>query len=239
MLAVVVGAGGGVGAALLKQLAAQGRYDGLIGLGRRKPSDWPVEAGWTFVETDITDEAQVARAADVVAAQGSPVRVIVATGLLHGEGVTPEKTMRALDPAVLQQLFLVNAVGPAMVAKHFLSLMPRDRPSVFAALSARVGSISDNRLGGWYGYRASKAALNMFIATLAVEHRRTHPLGICAVLHPGTVETRLSAAFPARSAGAARLSPDESAQALVRVIDALQPSDTGRFFAWDGQPIEW
>lgn len=239
-LAVVVGAGGGVGGALIKTLAAQGRYDGVVGLGRRTPPDWPTEASWTFIQADIAEEAQIAVAAERVAAQGSPVRVIVATGLLHGQGVAPEKTMRSMEPSALQQLFLVNAVGPAMVAKHFLPLTPRDRPSVFAALSARVGSISDNRLGGWYGYRASKAALNMLVATLAIEHRRTHPQGVCVALHPGTVETRLSAAFPARSPGAAaRLSPIESAQALIRVIDGLQPSDSGRFFAWDGRPIEW
>jgi NAD(P)-dependent dehydrogenase (short-subunit alcohol dehydrogenase family) len=238
-LAVVVGAGGGIGAALLQGLAAQNRYDGLIGLGRTRPSDWPDDAGWRFIETDITDEAQIARAAEAVALQGLPSRVIVATGVLQGQGVAPEKTMRALDAAALQQLFLINAVGPALVAKHFLPLTPRHRPSVFAALSARVGSISDNRLGGWYGYRASKAALNMFIATLAVEHRRTHPVGVCAALHPGTVETRLSAPFPARSPVAGRLSPAESAQALLRVIDGLQPSDSGRFFAWDGKPIDW
>ncbi|WAC59605.1 SDR family NAD(P)-dependent oxidoreductase [Brevundimonas sp. SL130] len=238
-LAVVVGAGGGIGAALLRELWAQRRYEGLAGLGRNRPADWPTEAGWTFVETDITDEAQIARAAEVVSALGRPTRVLVATGVLHGQGIEPEKTMRALDAAVLQQLFLVNAVGPALVAKHFLPLIPRDRPSVFAALSARVGSLSDNRLGGWYGYRASKAALNMFIATLAVEHRRTHPLGICAALHPGTVETGLSAAFPARSPVAGRLSPAESARALLQVVDGLQPSDSGRFFAWDGKPIAW
>jgi NAD(P)-dependent dehydrogenase (short-subunit alcohol dehydrogenase family) len=238
-LAVVVGAGGGIGAALLRELAAQNRYDGLVGLGRSKPFDWPTDQGWRFIETDITDEAQIARAAEAVAVQGRPARVIVATGLLHGPGVAPEKTMRTLDAAVLQQLFLVNAVGPALVAKHFLPLTPRDRSSVFAALSARVGSLSDNRLGGWYGYRASKAALNMFIATLAVEHRRTHPLGVCVALHPGTVETPLSAAFPARSPVAGRLSPAESAQALLRVVDALQPADSGRFFAWDGKPIGW
>lgn len=238
-LAVVVGAGGGIGAALLQGLAAQNRYDGLIGLGRSRPFDWATDAGWNFIETDITDEAQIARAAEAVALQGRPARVIVATGLLHGHGIAPEKTMRALDASALQKLFLVNAVGPALVAKHFLPLTPRDRPSVFAALSARVGSLSDNRLGGWYGYRASKAALNMFIATLAVEHRRTHPLGICAALHPGTIETRLSAPFPVRSPVAGRFSPAASAQALLRVVDALQPADSGRFFAWDGKPIEW
>ncbi|NBB61505.1 SDR family NAD(P)-dependent oxidoreductase [Pseudomonas sp. ODNR1LW] len=238
-LAVVVGASGGIGAALLKGLAAQRRFDGLIGLGRTRPSDWPAEGGWRFIEADITQEAQIASAAQVVASLGRPERIIVASGLLHAEGVAPEKTMGAMDPKVLQRLFMVNAIGPAIVAKYFLPLTPRDGASLFAALSARVGSISDNRLGGWYGYRASKAALNMFIATLAVEYRRTHPLGVCVALHPGTVETRLSAAFPARSPAGARLSPDESAQALLKIMDRLQPSDTGRFLAWDGQAIDW
>ena len=241
-LSVVVGAGGGVGAALLRALAARRPRDRLVGIGRRKPADWPdgsVDRAWTFLEADITDEGQIARAAESAAELGRPVRVIVATGLLHGQGVVPEKTMRALDAEVLHQLFAVNAIGPAMVAKHFLPLTPRDRPSLFAALSARVGSLSDNRLGGWYGYRASKAALNMFVATLAVEYRRTHPLGVCVALHPGTVETPLSAPFPAQSTAKARLSPDQSAEALVGVMDGLRPSDSGRFFAWDGRPISW
>lgn len=239
-LAVVVGAAGGVGGALARSFSASGRYDAVVGVARRRPGDWPDDPSLPFVAADVTDEAQVAAAARSIGDLGVPVRIVVATGLLHAEGVTPEKSLRALDPQALMTLFRVNAVAPALIAKHLLPLTPRDRLSLFAALSARVGSISDNRLGGWYGYRASKSALNMLIATLAIEHRRSRKLGICVALHPGTVETRLSAPFgQGASAAPRRLTPDQSAAALIEVMDRLSPDDTGRFFAWDGQPIPW
>ncbi|GAA0867604.1 SDR family oxidoreductase [Brevundimonas basaltis] len=239
-LAVVVGAGGGIGGALVRRLAAQDRYDAVVGVARRRPKDWPHDPAFAFVGADVTDEAQVSAAASTIDELGSPVRIVVATGLLHADGVTPEKSLRALDPEALITLFRVNAVAPALIAKHLLPLTPRDRISLFAALSARVGSISDNRLGGWHGYRASKAALNMLIATLAIEHRRSRKMGICVALHPGTVETRLSAPFQQGAAAVPkRLTPDQSAAALIEVMDRLGPEHTGRFFAWDGQPIPW
>jgi NAD(P)-dependent dehydrogenase (short-subunit alcohol dehydrogenase family) len=147
--------------------------------------------------------------------------------------------MRALDPAALGQMIAVNAIGPALVAKHLLPLTPRGRPSVFAALSARVGSIGDNRLGGWHGYRASKAALNMLIRTLAIEHRRTRPVGVCVALHPGTVDTALSAPFQSGVRPEKLFSPTRSATALLQVMDRLGPEDSGGFFAWDGAIISW
>jgi NAD(P)-dependent dehydrogenase (short-subunit alcohol dehydrogenase family) len=238
-VAVVVGVAGGLGGALARTLAAQGRYDHVVGLARRRPDDWPDTPERPFIETDIRKEADLAAAARALRALGSLERVVVATGLLHGDGVTPEKTMRSLNAETLAELFAVNAVAPAMVAKHLLPLTPRDRPSVFAALSARVGSISDNRLGGWYGYRASKAALNMLIATLAIEHRRTRPMGICVALHPGTVLTDLSAPFRKGEPDDTTFMPARSAQALVAVMDGLGGDDTGGFFAWDGSRIEW
>lgn len=183
-------------------------------------------------EVDITDEASIAAAAPRI---GPVDKVIVATGLLHDGAQPPEKSYRALDPAALARSFAVNAIGPALVAKHVLPLLPRDRRAVFAALSARVGSISDNRLGGWYAYRASKAALNQLIRTLAVELRRTHPLAICVGLHPGTVDTRLSAPF---QRGVPDLfTPERSAAALLGVLDGLTPEQSGRLWAWDGREI--
>ncbi|KQS54053.1 hypothetical protein ASG17_14000 [Brevundimonas sp. Leaf363] len=239
-IAVVVGAGGGVGGALMGRLLDAGRYTAVVGVARRRPDDWPDRPDAVFVQADVTQEAEVAGLAEAVGDVGRPTRVIVATGLLHAEGVTPEKSMRAIDPEAMQRLFAVNAIAPALIAKHLLPLAPRDAPSLFAALSARVGSISDNRLGGWYGYRASKAALNQLIRTLAIEQRRTHPQAICVALHPGTVQTRLSAPFGQGAvATARRLTPDHSAKALLDVMDGLTPADTGGFFAWDGQPIGW
>ncbi len=238
-LAVVVGAGGGIGAALTRALAARGWT--VAALARRRPAAWTDEAApdgtRRFVAADLLDEASLARAAAAVAAMGAPTRVIVASGLLHAAGVAPEKSYRALDPAALAQLFAVNATGPALAAKHLLPLTPRDAPHVFAALSARVGSLSDNRLGGWYGYRASKAALNMMIRCLAIEHARTRPLGVVVGLHPGTVATALSAPF---AGGAAeRFTPDAAAALLLGVIEGLTPADSGGVFAWDGARVPW
>lgn len=183
-------------------------------------------------DLDITDESSIA----ATAARIGPVdAVIVATGLLHDGQQAPEKTYRALDAAALARSFAVNGIGPALVAKHFLPLLPRDRRGVFAALSAKVGSISDNRLGGWYAYRASKAALNQLIRTASIELRRTHPQAICVGLHPGTVDTRLSAPF---QRGVPDLfTPERSAAALLEVLDSLTPEQSGRLWAWDGREI--
>lgn len=241
-LAVVVGGAGGVGRALVEALCQQPAYDKVIALSRRRPADWP-EADdperRVWIEADILDEASLAQAARQISALGTPTRVLIATGILHGEGLAPEKTLRSLNAEALSRVFQINAVGPALVAKYLLPLTPRDRPSVLAALSARVGSIGDNQLGGWYGYRASKAALNMLIHTLAIEHQRTRPQGICVVLHPGTVDTALSAPFQAGVASPKLFTPEHSATALLAVIDGLGPQANGGFYAWDGTPIPW
>jgi NAD(P)-dependent dehydrogenase (short-subunit alcohol dehydrogenase family) len=184
---------------------------------------------------DLRDEASIAAAAGRI---GAPVDlVLVASGLLHGDRVSPERSYRELSPEALADSFAVNAIGPALVAKHFLPLLPRKGPAVFACLSARVGSITDNRLGGWYGYRASKAALNMLIRTLAIELARTAPDAICVGLHPGTVDTALSAPFQ-RGVPAERLfTPTYSAARLLEVLTTLTPAQSGGCFAWDGTPV--
>ena len=161
--------------------------------------------------------------------------MIVATGLLHEAQRGPEKALRDLDPAWLARQYAVNAIGPALVAKHFLPIMPRAGRTVFAVLSARVGSISDNKLGGWYGYRASKAALNQLVRTAAVEERRRNDRAIVVALHPGTVDTALSKPF--RSAGRDLFDPGRAAVQLLDVLDGLRPPDSGRFFGWDGTEI--
>lgn len=233
-LGVVVGAGG-LGRALAQAMVADPAYDRVLVLARR-----PVETpGAELILADLLDDDAMDRAAEAVAKAGRPTRVIVATGVLHGPGLSPEKSMRALSAEALTDVLRVNAVGPALVARRLLPLMPRDRPSAFAAISARVGSIGDNQLGGWYGYRASKAALNMLIRTLAVEHRRSHPLGLCVALHPGTVDTPLSAPFQRGVAPERLFTPEVSASALMRVLDGLGPEASGGFYAWDGAEIPW
>nr|WP_294510661.1 SDR family NAD(P)-dependent oxidoreductase [uncultured Rhodopila sp.] len=233
-LAVVVGASGGIGRAIAERMRDQGHR--VVAVSRRRPDGWP--AG-EWIAADILDDATLAAAAARLRETGVVTRIIVAAGMLHGSGVSPEKSMRAITLESLTTLFAVNAAGPAMVAKHLLPLTPRDRPGLFAALSARVGSIGDNRLGGWYAYRASKAALNMLIRTLAIEHRRSRPLGVCVALHPGTVETALSAPFRSGVAADRLFSPGQAAEALLAVMDGLGPDANGGFYAWDGSPIPW
>lgn len=218
MNAVVIGASGGIGGALADALEEES-------VPVRRLSR-PV--------IDLTDEASIARAATTV---GTPDLVVVATGLLHEgeEGRGPERAIAELDPDWLAHQFAVNAIGPALVAKYFLPRMPRTGRSVFAVLSARVGSISDNRLGGWYGYRASKAALNQIVRTLAAEERRRNDRGIVVGLHPGTVDTALSKPF--QHAGRDLFAPGRAAVQLLDVIDALKPADSGKLFAWDGAEI--
>ncbi|MBP7640649.1 SDR family oxidoreductase [Thauera phenylacetica] len=225
-LAVVVGGSGGVGAALVAALRDCPAYDEVLALGRRgSPA------------LDLLDEASIAAAAAAVRARGVPTLVFDATGFLHGGGMEPEKSWRELDPAHLAHAFAINAIGPALLMKHFLPLLPRERRAVFATLSARVGSIGDNRLGGWYAYRASKAALNQLVRTAAVELRRGRPQAICVALHPGTVDTGLSAPFA--KSGLQVQTPAEAAARLLAVIERLGPGDSGEFFDHRGEPVPW
>lgn len=222
--AVVIGASGGIGRAVADAVQASGVFAVVHRLSR------------SVTGFDLEDEASIAAAAAEGAKGPAPTLVFVATGVLH-HGQTPERSYRSLTPEHMMRDFRINAVGPALVAKHFLPLLPRDRRVVFAALSARVGSISDNRLGGWHAYRASKAALNMTLKNLAIEMARTHPLAVIAGLHPGTVGTDLSAPFqkgvPPEKLFDARYSADR----LLSVIEALNPAASGHVFAWDGRPI--
>ncbi len=238
-VAVVVGASGGIGGALLAALRLDARYSHVIGLSRRRPADFNDDDAQTWLEADILEAPSLAAAAARVAALGAPTRVIVATGALHGSGLSPEKSLRALNADALAKSFAVNTIGPALVAQHFLPLTPRDRPSVFAALSARVGSIGDNAAGGWYGYRASKAALNMILRTAAIEHARSHPLGVCVAIHPGTVATPLSRPFTGQTPPSRVFTPEVSAGHILRVLDGLGSEATGGFYAWDGAVIPW
>jgi NAD(P)-dependent dehydrogenase (short-subunit alcohol dehydrogenase family) len=218
--ALILGASGGIGGALCATLTARGHQ--VTGLSRSTHG------------LDLTDEASIAAA---LAPLDAPfTTIIVATGALEIGGHRPEKSLKALDPQALAQQFAVNAIGPALVLKHALRLMPRDRPAHFAALSARVGSIGDNALGGWYAYRAAKAALNQLIHTSAIEVARSHPQAVIACLHPGTVAT----AFTARYAATHPTVPPETAAAnLLNVLHALTPAQTGGFYDWAGIPIPW
>ena len=165
--------------------------------------------------------------------------VVNCAGVLHGEGLRPEKSLATLDRRALEDSFALNAFAPVLLVRALLPLLGSHAPRVLASLSARVGSIGDNRLGGWYAYRAAKAAQNQLLRTLAIEWQRTHPKATCVLLHPGTVDTPLSQPFQARVAPDALFTPARAARQLLDIIAGLTPADSGRFIAWDGSTIPW
>jgi NAD(P)-dependent dehydrogenase (short-subunit alcohol dehydrogenase family) len=226
--AVVIGASGGIGAAFEQALIEEGVFRFVHGFARSRSG---------AQHLDLLDEASIAAAAEHVAAGPAPSLVIVATGLLHSQHCGPEKALRDLDPSWLAQVYAINAIGPALVAKHFLPLMQKHGHVVFAALSARVGSISDNRLGGWHGYRASKAALNMLVRNIAIEERRRNDRTIVVALHPGTVDTELSRPFRGSVAPGQLFSPDRAALQLLDLIEGLKLPDSGKLFDYEGKDI--
>lgn len=224
--AVIIGARGGIGVALADALEKDPNYAQVIRLHRE--SNPPV---------NLLDESSIAAAAASLTAAHPPISlVLVATGLLHSNQNGPEKSLRELDPDWMIENFRINAVGPALVAKHFLPIMVKQGPICFAALSARVGSISDNRLGGWHSYRASKSALNMLIRNIAIEWQRKNPQSVVVGLHPGTVETALSAPFKGNPAHE-RFSPARAAGDMLSVLHGLKPEQSGQIFAYDGSLV--
>lgn len=226
-IALVLGASGGIGAALVQALEACGHFTTVLGLSRHSTP-----------AIDLLDEASIRTCADHVQALGAPLRLVIdATGFLHNATWSPEKSWQQLDPAHMAHSFAVNAIGPALLMKHLLPLLPREGKSVFATLSAKVGSIGDNRLGGWYSYRASKAALNQLVHTAAIELRRKHPHAVCVALHPGTVDTGLSGPFA--KTGLEVRPPEQAAARLLAVVEGLRVEDSGGFLNHDGTALPW
>lgn len=222
--AVVIGASGALGAAFSERLRADPRCGGVWGLGRQ-----------SAVRVDFADEASLADAAAALRQHGPFHLVLVATGVLHLPGVQPEKRLADLSFDAMEKIFRINTFGPALAMRHFAPLLDRQR-SVLAVLSAKVGSVGDNRLGGWYSYRASKAALNMMVKTAAIEMRRTHPGAVLVALHPGTVRSALSRPFRGDEIGR---DPDQAAAAMLEVLNGLGADDSGSFVAYDGQRLPW
>ena len=233
---VIIGASGGIGQALVNQVAQK----------------WPRQSVYAFSRTpcpfnhdnvqhdyiDIECEQSIVEAAEKLCRRQVRIdTVIVASGILHTSTISPEKTFKKLDPHILQQVYAINAIGPMLIAKHFIPLMSASRP-IFAALSARVGSIGDNRYGGWYAYRASKAALNMMLKTLSIESTRRYPGLIVAGLHPGTVDSPLTRPFQRYIPASQLFSSDYAAARLLAVLESLAVTDSGKVFAYDGKVIE-
>ena len=221
--AVVLGASGGIGSAFCRRLQDDPRVSELLAFSRR-------DDGF-----DITDEASVERAAATVG--DKPIHLLLcATGVLSTSDAGPEKTLRQIAPDVMLDMFRINAVGPAIAAKHFLPLLDRRSRSVAAFLSARVGSIEDNRLGGWISYRASKAALNQIVRTASIELGCTHPDSVIVAMHPGTVATSFSARY---SKNHDVTEPDTAARSMLQTLDRAERNQNGSFLAYGGSEIVW
>lgn len=223
--ALIVGASGAIGSAIAAQLQADPRCAQVLTLSRHSTP---------AIDFDKPDS--IAAAAEALRAQGPWHLIVVATGMLTGTTGGPEKRLAELNATHMAASFATNTIGPALVLAHFAPLLAKGERSLLAVLSAKVGSIGDNRLGGWYSYRASKAALNMLLKTAAIEVARTHPQAVLAALHPGTVDSALSAPFRGAQI---RRPPAAAAQDLLAVLDGLQPPDSGGFWAYDGQHLPW
>ena len=231
---VVIGASGGIGGAFVDLLVKSKRVSQIYAFSHS--GEIVDDAKVIKAKIDLTDEKSIQKAAQSI--EGECHLILVATGVLQGEGFQPEKGLRDLTQDNLQNIMNVNFVGPALIGKCFLSLLPKNSKSVFAVLSARVGSISDNQLGGWYSYRASKAALNMFVKTASIEVARKSKQAVLIGLHPGTVETSLSEPFKNNVPNGKLFTPEYSAKSMLDVIDQIDSRLTGRLLAYDGQEIQ-
>ena len=234
---IILGASGAIGSAIIRILLQSSATQKVFALSRTayQSADPRVVA----IQIDLESESSLIEAAAACQIEGGFDLIINTIGMLHeGETIRPEKGLKELNPETMARLFRINTIGPALVMKHFSPLLARDRRAVIASLSARVGSISDNKAGGWYSYRASKAALNQFIRTAAIELAARRPHVICVGLHPGTVRSAMSEPFLQRYTKNEIFEADTSATALLSVVRELTPAQTGRIFAWDGQEIQ-
>lgn len=235
--ALVVGCGG-IGTALLEALAERAAGLSLAGASRRGRSTG-LPPGCRAVALDLTQDASLTALPDALAGL-PPLRLVINTaGLLHDGALQPEKRLARISRSALERSFAVNAFGPVLLAQALDPLLQREQPMHFASLSARVASIGDNRLGGWYAYRAAKAAQNQLLRTLAIEWQRRFPLACVSLLHPGTTATPLSEPYQATVPAGKLFSPARAAAQLLDVIEGLTPAHTGLFWAWDGKPIPW
>jgi NAD(P)-dependent dehydrogenase (short-subunit alcohol dehydrogenase family) len=245
---LVQGASPGIGLEFTRQLLAEPQVERVFATCRAPQTATALtslaagEPRLRVLALDASDEDSI-RAASVAVASVTPRLhlVVNCAGLLHdaASGISPEKRLADIRPDALATSFAVNALGPLVVAKHFEGLLAHNERAVFASISARVGSIGDNRLGGWYAYRGAKAAQNMFTKTLSIEWARSRRNVICVALHPGTTDTDLSRPFQANVAPEKLFSSERTVRQLLGVVDALQPEDTGRFLGWDGAEIPW
>lgn len=245
--ALVVGAGQGIGLGFVRRLLTDPSIAKVYATYRHQESASELialkgEHSSTLecLTMDITDEDQVSRCIESIRTQVARLHLVInCVGILHEQDLQPEKSLRQIEPDHLMRYFQVNSIGPILLAKHLLPLFPHSDRSVFATLSAKIGSIGDNQLGGWYGYRASKAALNMLMKTAAIEYRRKSPKTILVLLHPGTTDTRLSRPFQSNVPTEKLFSVERTVEQLLNVISKLDEGDNGQFFSWDGSRLPW
>lgn len=243
--ALVIGASRGIGLGFVHQLIEDDRITHVFATYRHPETASALLAlaahpKLTCLTLEATEEGEVAQVAAKIQAQVEALDLVVnCVGVLHHGNLQPEKSLRQIDADKLLQYFQINSIPSVLLAKHLQSLLKQSDRSVFATISAKIGSIEDNRLGGWYGYRASKAALNMFLKTISIEYSRKAPNAIVVALHPGTTDTRLSQPFQ-RNVPPEKLFPVErTVRQLLAIIEGLDPADNGAFFSWDGSPLPW
>ncbi|WP_024544563.1 SDR family NAD(P)-dependent oxidoreductase [Picosynechococcus sp. NKBG15041c] len=245
MEALVIGASRGIGLAFIRQYLGMihcqrvyGTYRHLSAELKLLQTQYPERL--VLLPVDVTKEDQIIQAIATLKGQAQRLdEVIYCVGLLHQQTLQPEKSLRHIHPENLLTYFQINAIGAVLWAKHLAPLLRHGDRAVFAAISAKVGSIEDNRLGGWYGYRASKAALNMFLKNIAIEWKRTMSQAIVVALHPGTTDTELSQPFQKNVPPEKLFTPERTANQLRLVLDRLTDQDSGQFLSWDGTPLPW
>jgi NAD(P)-dependent dehydrogenase (short-subunit alcohol dehydrogenase family) len=240
--ALIVGASQGIGLEFVRQFLKTNRAQRIYATYRNPQSEILTisDPRLRCLQMDITEEAQIATVAQEIKAETTTLNdVINCVGVLHEGTMQPEKSLRQLNSEQLMRYFQVNSIGAVLLAKHIQPLLKHQQRSIFATISAKVGSIGDNHLGGWYGYRASKAALNMFIRTTALEYKRSCPRAIAVTLHPGTTDTQLSQPFQRNVPPEKLFSVERTVEQLLMVIDQLKESDSGDFFSWDGDRLPW
>ena len=230
----IIGSSGAIGRAFLDAYIADKEVSNIYSISRTEVES--NDERIIHINIDVTDEVSVKAAASKIG-ENRLDKLIVATGILHTELFGPEKSIKDIKIENFVKIFSVNAFGPALIGKYFLPLMKKDKKSIAAFLSARVGSISENKLGGWYAYRASKSALNQIIKNFSIESKRTNPTGIIIGLQPGTVKSKLSEPFQKNVKKGKLLLPKDSVKSLIRVIESVMQNDSGKIFDWKGEEI--
>ncbi|MBD2440738.1 SDR family NAD(P)-dependent oxidoreductase [Nostoc sp. FACHB-110] len=244
---MIIGASQGIGLGFIKKLLQdekvskiyatyrnQNTAEELLSLAEKYPDKL------TCLIMDITEESQIITSIQHISTEVDKLHLVInCVGLLHDNNIQPEKSLKHINSENLLRYFQINSIGAVLLAKHLLPLFRHKELSVFATISAKVGSIGDNQLGGWYGYRASKAALNMLMRNVAIEYKRTCPQTLVVMLHPGTTDTRLSRPFQRNVPPEKLFSVERTVSQLLTVIEQLQEGDSGEFFSWDGSKLPW